>query len=471
MAVWSVSYLPLRLFLDGMLAMMAVYGLLSYVQHRKTIYWQYALYIVCMVITFRLDDREYARPVYRIGVNYLVTLLESLAFLLYMRFAIQLMEMPRHDPRSHQLLQGMIWLLVGHLLLDTLLWLAGTSPEIRSGLYVANRTLLALGALVVVPRIIRLRQAVMVYFIVGSFCFVMGCLIALEANFIPGLFTRQPVNAFTFPVTYMQLGVVLEVLCFTMGMSMINRQVETERIAVQEELIRQLQENDRRQQQLQRIRADIARDLHDDIGADLSSISMLSQAAERQISHQPEAAKATLQLIGESARQVLSTMRQIVWSLTETPATEDAFANRFGDIAHALFEHQDVELHLDLPPLSAGDVVPAEVKRAVFLTYKELLHNALRHAQASHIHVKLRVHTQSLSLTVTDDGIGFSTENEAFAGNGLRSLQQRASDLDGQFIIHSSPGEGASLTLSCPLKVPAHQTQPFNQVESGQRIG
>lgn len=457
---WTVSYLPLRLFLDGMLAMMALYGLLSYLQHRKVIYWQYALYIVCMVITFRIDDQEYTQEAYKPGVNYLVTLLESTAFLLYIRFAILLMDMPRNDPWSHRLLRGMLWLLAGHLLLDTILWGMGTSPGIRSGLYVANRTLLAAGALIVVPRVIRLRQDVMIYFIVGSFFFVMGCLIALGVNYVPSLFTRDLTNAATFPVTYMQLGVVLEVLCFTMGMSLVNKQVDDERLSVQAKLILQLEENQRKQQQLERIRADIARDLHDDIGADLSSISMLSLAAERQVSQRSEQALATLKLIGESARQVLATMRQIVWSLTETPATSDAFANRFSEIAYALFEHQDVELHLDFPPLSAGNVVSPEVKRAVFLTYKELLHNALRHAKARSIYVKLRVHNEALSLTVTDDGVGFLAEEVGFAGNGLRSLQQRAADLGGQFTIRSAPGEGASLTLTCPLALPVQTTSP-----------
>ena len=431
--------------------MMALYGLLSYGQHRKQIYWQYALYIVCMVVTFQIDDQEYMNSNYRPGMNYAVTVLESIAFLLYIRFAIQLMDMRRNDLRSYQLLTAMIWVLIGYLLIDSLLWLLGTSATIRSGIYVVNRTMLAMGALVVVPRIIRLRQAVMVYFIIGSFCFTVGCLVALFVNFIPSIFTRQFTNALTFPVTYMQVGVVLEVLCFTMGMSLINRQVETDRLAVQAELIGQLEENQRRQQELQRIRADIARDLHDEVGADLSGISMLSLAAQRQVSQQSEQAIATLQLIGESARQVLKTMRQIVWSLTETPVTGDAFADRFSAVAHTLFEHQNMELHLDLPPLSAGDSVPADIKRATFLTYKELLHNVLRHAKAQNVYVVLRVQNNSLSLAVTDDGVGFSAEKEAYTGNGLRSLRQRANDLGGQLIIRSTPGKGATLTLTCPL--------------------
>ncbi len=460
MFVWSISYLPLRLFFDGMLAMMALYGLLSYLQHRKAIYWQYALYIVCMVITFRLDDKEYAHANYRPGMNYVVTLLESTALMLYTRFAIQLMDMPRNDPRSYQLLKGMLWLLAGYVVFDTILWLLGTSATIRSGLYVVNRSLLAIGALIVIPRIIRLRQAVMIYFIVGSFCFVMGCLIALGVNFVPALYTRQADNALTFAVTYMQVGVVLEVLCFTMGVSLLNRQIEVDRLAVQAELIQQLQENQRRQHQLQRIRTDIARDLHDEIGADLSSISLLSQGAERQVKQQPEQALATLRLIGESARQVLATMRHIVWSLTETPATGDALADRLSEVAHTLFAHQDVKLHLDVSSFPVESTVSEEVKRAVFLTYKEFLHNALRHAKADNIYVKLDMENDLLSLTVTDDGVGFLPKKETNTGNGLRSLQQRAIDIGGQLSIRTQPGEGASLTLACPLAVPVREGVP-----------
>jgi signal transduction histidine kinase len=245
-----------------------------------------------------------------------------------------------------------------------------------------------------------------------------------------------------------------------MGTSLANRQIERDRLRVQAELIQQLQENERRQRQLERIRADIARDLHDDIGGDLSSISMLSQAAGRQIARQPEQALATLQLIGESARQVLTNMRQIVWSLTESPAGGDVFASRFSEIARALFEYQDVELHLDFPPLSAGNLVSAPLKRAVFLAYKELLHNALRHSSACHIYVTLSVQESVLTLTVTDDGVGFSADDEAFSGNGLRSLQQRATDMGGTLKIRSGPGEGASLTLAWPLVYSVTSMQP-----------
>jgi signal transduction histidine kinase len=277
------TYPQLRLFLDGMLAMMAVYAVLSFVQHRKAIFWQYACYIACMMVTFRLIDEEYANPSYVPGGRFDIVLAESMALMLYLRFTVLLMDIRQHDPRSYRLLTAMLWLLAGHLLLDALLLGLGTSVAVRSGLYVASRVVLAGAGLYVVPRIVRLRQAIVTYFVVGSGLFVVGCLVALSINFVPALFTRQATNPFSYPIAFMEIGVVLEVLCFTLGISMRHRQLEQMQLQTQAELIRQLRENERRQQELHRIRADIARDLHDDVGGDLSSISMLSLAAQREV--------------------------------------------------------------------------------------------------------------------------------------------------------------------------------------------
>ncbi len=237
MTTWLPSYNTLRIFLDGMLVMMIVYALLSFWQQRKAIYWQYALYIGCMLITFRLDDADYRNANYAPGANYFVALLETTAFVLYIRFAILLINVPRYDPFSYRLLQVMTGVLVGAALLDTALWLGGASDGLRSGFYTVNRFVLAGLALVVVPRIFRLRRPVISYFIAGSFCFVTGCLLALCVNFIPSLFTRQPSHPLTYPVFYMQIGVVLEVLCFTLGLSRLNQQTETEKQQVQASLM------------------------------------------------------------------------------------------------------------------------------------------------------------------------------------------------------------------------------------------
>jgi signal transduction histidine kinase len=443
-----------------MLLMMAVYAALSYWQQRKAVYGYYAVYIVCMVVTFRYDDLEYENPAYQPGVSYMVTLTETVAFALYIQFAMQLMNFSQNDPPSHRLLRTMLMLLGGHMIAEALLYLLGGSAMVRSVIYVATRLILAGAALWVVPRILRLRQPVMIYFVTGSFIFTTGCLVALGGNYVPALFTFEPANAFTFPISFMQLGVVLEVLCFTLGLSLRNWQTERERGTVQAQLIAQLQENERKQLQLQRIRADIARDLHDDIGGDLSGISMLSQAADQQLVTQPDEARATLRLIGESARQVLTNMRQIVWSLSASPSTGDDFVFRLRETAYALFDSQPVELLLDLPTATDCSELAPNIHRAVYLIYKEMLHNSVRHASARHVSVSLTCVDSYLRLTVSDDGVGFNPLATRAGSNGLTSLRQRANDLGGNLTIRSSPGEGTTLSLICPLTVNTMQEQP-----------
>jgi signal transduction histidine kinase len=305
----AIPYPQLRLFFDGMLCMMALYALFSYTQHRKAIYWQYALYIFCLIITFYWDDIDYGKADYLPGTNFKVAAVESLAFLLYIRFAILLIEIPRLDPLSHRILKIMVIILAIEITVDLVYYLTNATHLVKSNTYIFFRCLLSLGALVVVPRILKLREVAVGYFIAGSFFFVLGCLVSLASNFLPAMVERNTDRAFSFPLTYMEIGVILEVLCFTLGMSVKNRKNELEKILAQEQLIEQLLENDRKQSALLRIRDDISRDLHDELGADLGSISVMSYAAIKQLNGTAPPAEHTIKLIGETSRKVIARMR------------------------------------------------------------------------------------------------------------------------------------------------------------------
>ena len=370
MPVGFPSYSTLRTFLDGMLVMMALYALFSYVQQQKAIYWQYALYILCMTATFRLDDVDYGQTQYVPGTNYLVVLLETAAFLLYIRFAVLLIDIPRHDPFSYRLLNLMNWLLIGSLVVDTSLYVGQFSDDVRSQSYTIGRFGMAVLALIVVPRIFRLRQPVISYFILGSLFFVMGCVLALSMNFIPALFTRHPNNPFSFPISYMQAGVVLEVLCFTLGLARLNQENELEKQRMQAELIEQFQENERRQQKLQQIRNEIARDLHDELGADLGGIGMLAQAASRQVITHPNEAQTTLVTISQAARKVIATMREIVWNLNSAHDTLQNVATRLDETAHSLLEQQAIALRMELPPGWTDTPLPTEYRRRLIFAFQ-----------------------------------------------------------------------------------------------------
>lgn len=444
------SYEGLRLLMDGMLYMMVILSLLSYLQQHKAIYWQYALYIICVVVVFYLNDLDYKTVGYLPGTSYLITVIESLAFVLYISFAIQLIGIRENDNTGYRILRAMMLLLLVETCFDTLLFAFPTSNETKSLSYTLFRSLLAAAALLMIPRLLRLRQPVVSYFIAGSILFVVGCLVAFAIIFIPVIFTRSPDNPFSFPVTYMQLGVVCEVLCFTLGMALRNRENELEKIRVQAQLIEQLRENDKKQQKLLDIRDDIAHDLHDELGADLASISMLSHAAVQQMSHQPEQARQSIYQMGETARKVIRVMREIVWSLHSSHDSAGHFTLRLRETARSIFEHQDTRLHFSLEERDIP--ISSTIRRDLFLVYKELLHNASRHSGARNVYIGFWSDEQNyLHLTVRDDGQGFDATS-MHQGHGLLSLQKRAYSLGGTLTIDSSPQAGTTIVLACPME-------------------
>lgn len=451
------SYSTVRIFLDGMLSMMIVYALLTFWQQRKAIYGHYAAYMGCMLLSFRLLDSDYGQASYAPGANYAVALVESVAFVLYIRFAVLLMDIPRHDPFSHRLLRLMTVVLLGTALLDTVLWFGGAANALRSGVYTANRFVLAGMGLLVVPRILRLRQPVITYFITGSFWFMLGCVVALCINFVPALVAKDPSHPLSYPVMYIQVGVMLEVICFTLGLSRQNQQTEDEKQRVQAQLIEQLRETERKQEKLQRIRDEIARDLHDELGADLGGIGMLAQAARQQIATRPDEVIDKLTVISQSARRVVATMREIIWNLNSVHDTLQNVASRLEETARTLLRQQAIQLHLELPPPEVDGALPAEYRRDLFLLFKEGLHNLIRHAGATEAELSLRVDTDGpgqamVVLIIRDNGRGFTPNAPGVGGNGLRSMQQRATALGGTLRIRSSTGEGTTLEFRGPVE-------------------
>lgn len=435
-----------------MLSMMALFALLSYFQHRKPLYWQYSLYIACMILDLRLSDLGYAQPDYQPGAFYPETLLESLGYMVYIRFAILLVDPIRQDPTSYRLMRLLLIGFAAALFFDTILWLANVSAIMRSTVYMTNRLLISTGVVYLVPRLFRLRSPALAYFIAGTLLLLVGSLLALLLNYLPVGSLLPSHSAFTFPITILQISIVGEVLFFAMGMSLRNRQNERQKILYQAQLIEQLRENERKQDKLQRIREDIAHDLHDDVGSDLSSIGVLSQVAARQVDQDPEAARATIQRIGQTARRVVTTMREIIWSMNSAQTSLASFSQRLQEMATLLFEYQTATLSIRLPDDDLTRLLPVESRRDLFLMVKEMLYNAIRHADARHVYLTMWVADDALHLTVRDDGRGFPSEiYESQTGNGLKSMRKRTDALNGCLTIDSQPGTGTTLTFQCPL--------------------
>lgn len=252
------------------------------------------------------------------------------------------------------------------------------------------------------------------------------------------------------PLTFLaEIGLVLATIGISIGISLLNRrQMERDTIRQQAQLIEQLQENERKQAKLNRLRDEIARDLQGEIESQLSSISILSQTTMRYAAD--ERAHQQLITIGQTARQVMESMREIVWGLNASGDTKQDLNLRIRETAHSLFSDSPVRLYVRLPEIGQLPDLTEKQKREIFLITNECLVNALRHARAKRVGLRLHTEANCLLLAISDDGVGFDQTTQT-NGLGLDSIRQRAGKLNAEVRIESEFGEGTTITLICPF--------------------
>ena len=229
-----------------------------------------------------------------------------------------------------------------------------------------------------------------------------------------------------------------------------------------------------RQHEIERERARIAQDIHDDVGASLSRIAMLSQPARGALA-EPERTGAMLSRIYTTAREVTRSLDEIVWAVDPRHDTLDSLVDYMGKFAQSFLAAAQVRCRLDLPVEVPAWPLMAETRHNLFLAFKEALNNAVKHAAASEVRISFRLHPDSFALIVQDNGRGFDVARAVPAeadrispGSGLSNMRDRLVRIGGRCEISSEQGRGTSVALIAPAadqalrpsdpSLPSHQS-------------
>jgi signal transduction histidine kinase/ligand-binding sensor domain-containing protein len=208
-----------------------------------------------------------------------------------------------------------------------------------------------------------------------------------------------------------------------------------------------------RQRAIERERARIARDIHDNLGANLTRISLLSQSAHSELNN-PEEAAVQLNRIYETTREMTRAMDEIVWAVNPEHDTLDSLVNYLGKFSLDFLGSLGIRCRLDLPVQLPQWLVTAEVRHHLFLALKEALHNVVKHAAASEVTVSLTTTRNSFTLVARDNGRGFAPEALAqkppqetgrSSRNGLINMRKRLEKIGGRCEIQSDPGTGTEV--------------------------
>jgi PAS domain S-box-containing protein len=221
----------------------------------------------------------------------------------------------------------------------------------------------------------------------------------------------------------------------------------TERRRAEEALRRSREE---RLIELERVRKRIATDLHDDVGSSLTRISLLSEVVRRQVDGVNPSVAESLSSIAGLSRELVDSMSDIVWAINPMKDHLSDLSQRMRHFVSDLCTARQIEFRFRTPPLDIDIPVGANIRREVFLLFKEAVNNMVRHSGCSEADLEFGVTAEGLVLHVSDNGRGF-VEDAASAGHGLRSMRERTAALGGDMQMESRPGVGTILTFTIPL--------------------
>jgi len=199
---------------------------------------------------------------------------------------------------------------------------------------------------------------------------------------------------------------------------------------------------------MERLRLRIARDLHDDVGANLSTMALQLDVLRLT---RPDDQTSRLQTLGQMARETAHTLREIVWIVNSEFDTLDKLVQKLQDTTAALLSQTGIRYTITVEGVVPAITLAMEWRQHVFFSYKEILQNVVKHAEAQQVQVTIEATGRTLCIQVRDDGQGFDFTNVP-PGNGRRHLARRAEALQGDVSYESVEGVGTTVVLSAPLQ-------------------
>ena len=252
----------------------------------------------------------------------------------------------------------------------------------------------------------------------------------------------KPTQFYFTSLFYYNTGIVLELTFFLLGLGYKNRRELIKEIKKQEALKldaeKQYFENELavvKAQQEERNR--ISADMHDDLGAGMTSIRLYSELAKSKLVNNPI---PEIEKISSSANELLGKMNAIIWSMSSSNDTLGNMIAYIRSYALEYFEDTGITCKIDIPSKLPNIEVVGEIRRNVFLVVKEALNNILKHAKATEVSITLVRVEDGLTLYIQDNGIGINLDKLRQFGNGLKNMQKRMRDINVDLTIENKNG-------------------------------
>ena len=444
--VWNGSFLSI-------LGFVLITSLLSYRQTRHRAFLYYAAYILAHIAFFG-RDLDSNNPFYSIlpvwfRDYYYRTPISWSWGIFYLLFLSNFLETKRKQPQMHKfflfsLVVYAVLTLIDRILISYDYWLAWEATVW------ARFFLTFMGLVQIVFILWKLKNNPLAcYILVGSLCYAFGALATrFDTQVLEFLGLKRNIfwdNGLIFN----QIGIILELIFFSMGLAYKFRldhlekerlEIKTQQLSLEKEL------------GLAQLRNQIAQDIHDEIGAGLTKVSLTAQVSAMFKDLSVNELREKLTRIGADTRQLAAQTREIVFTINPDYDSFEEMQAYFMETARDFWANTPIELCLDFETNAGNPSVSPIVKRQLLHIFKEAQNNIAKYAEATTVHIRFNLTSkQHYLLEICDNGKGFSTDCMSKCTRGIVGMRQRAESANAIFQIDSQKDFGTKIRVEGSL--------------------
>ena len=463
LSYYSVKFAPagnagdsyFYLFVSGVLYFISIVTFIQFLFFKESTYLYYVLYILVNLCYFTFMYSSHRGitmhfPNWFTALRYNLSLpLLTVSYLLYVLFAIGFLNLRQADRLVYKWLSRFARIYLVLFILSVLLFLLPPGNKLGDGLRtITLLSCMPMGIVSISLVYFRIKNNISRILCVGSLCFFTGSVLGFlfSSQLLPYPSDAAPFNQWVF---YTEAGTFLEVILFSSSFAYRNKVLAEEERKAQEIVQIEIEKNKEKEKKLQIIRDEIARDLHDDIGASLSNINILNELARRNASN-PEKAGEYLSKAAEDIQDISESLSDIVWNINPRYDNTEQLFVRMRRYAADMMDGRNIEYELMFPEHTTEINLDMDKRRDFYLIFKEAVNNMVKYSSAEKGLIRIEYENKLLRLTVKDNGIGFQVKEETY-GNGLTNMKKRAAEIGGELIIQSAPGKGTELMLVLPV--------------------
>jgi signal transduction histidine kinase len=244
-----------------------------------------------------------------------------------------------------------------------------------------------------------------------------------------------------YPYIFIQFGLLAEIFFF--NLAILSKWIHLEKEATIFELKSELA--------MEKLRNQISKELHDDIGGELSGINLYSHmAAQQSLSGKAVEAGKSLTVIQQATTKVVNRLKDIVWAINPVENGLENFSDKIEEYALYICTPAGFTLQMKTDSSFADIKLSAQYKHQFFFICKEAITNAVKYSSGTNIQITIGQHQGEINILIADNGKGFDIATVK-RGNGITNMQKRADEIGATLILQSKENEGTSVYLQCKI--------------------